>query len=42
MLVFAVATNVVTKVKFPGLAAKFPFIGAAVWAATRHAHSVRA
>jgi hypothetical protein len=42
MLVFAVATNVVTNVKFLGLAEKFPFIGVAVWPAIRHARLMRA
>jgi Na+/H+ antiporter NhaD/arsenite permease-like protein len=33
MLVFAVATNITVNIKFPELAAHFPFIGAAVWVA---------
>ncbi len=33
ILFFAVATNVIVNMKFPALAEKFPFIGAAIWVA---------
>jgi Na+/H+ antiporter NhaD/arsenite permease-like protein len=33
ILLAAIATNVVTNVEFPALAAHFPFLGAAVWVA---------